>query len=154
NDGSDRVWVNNRAVVRFANYPIVNLDGQFGADQFSVSPAGLSATVTTINVSGGDSTLSGSPDSDALLVTGTTGADTVTVAATSLLSGGQLRMIGLRSAPPARCESANRDRKLAARRRLIRPALRTSLLKDSTGTTRSSSLAITRSVSCSLMAVI
>ena len=59
------MWVNDRAVVTFANYPTVNLNGQFGDDKFNVSPVGLAATVTTINVSGGDST-----NGDSLVVNG------------------------------------------------------------------------------------
>ena len=35
--GTDRVWVNNRAVVTFANYAIVNLNGIFGDDAFVVA---------------------------------------------------------------------------------------------------------------------
>jgi len=67
---TDRVWVNNRAVVTFANFPTVNLNGQFGDDKFNVSPVGLSATVTTINVSGGDST-----NGDSLVVNGAVGGE-------------------------------------------------------------------------------
>src|SRR5262249_12483127 len=47
--GADRISVNNRAVVTFANYATVNLDGLSGDDKINVSPVGLSATVTTIN---------------------------------------------------------------------------------------------------------
>ena len=64
--------VNNRAVVTFANYGTVNLNGQFGEDTFSVTPVGLAAAVTTINVSGGDPTAS-----DSLLVNGTAGNDVI-----------------------------------------------------------------------------
>src|SRR5262249_30222705 len=69
---ADRAWVNNRAVVTFANYGTVNLNGQFGDDKFNVSPVGLSPIVTTINVSGADST-----NGDSLVVNGAVAANDV-----------------------------------------------------------------------------
>src|SRR5207244_7330369 len=56
--GFDLALVNDRADVIFANFPQVSLFGGFGDDTFSVSPVGLSATVTASNVDGGHPTAS------------------------------------------------------------------------------------------------
>ncbi len=37
----NRVWINDRAVYTFANYPTVNINGLFGDDKISVLPVGL-----------------------------------------------------------------------------------------------------------------
>ena len=58
--GSNLVWINDRAVTTFTNFPILTLSGRFGDDKFSVSPVGMNSgagnVVTTINVQGGDPT--------------------------------------------------------------------------------------------------
>ncbi|MFO0943475.1 MAG: hypothetical protein U0930_22295 [Pirellulales bacterium] len=75
--GANRVWVNNRAVYTFANYPIVNINGLFGDDKINVLPVGL-VGVATINVAGGDPTAS-----DELVVTGTAAQEAVGITPTA-----------------------------------------------------------------------
>lgn len=79
--GANRVWMNGRAVVQFATFGTVSLQGRFGDDRFSVSPAGL-VGVTSVLVDGGDPTAS-----DELIVNGTATADAITYAPTSAESG-------------------------------------------------------------------
>jgi hypothetical protein len=72
NNGANRVWVNDRAVVTFANYATLHLNARNGDDMVSVTPdqLGIAGGVTAINVTGGSPTAS-----DALIVNGTTGDD-------------------------------------------------------------------------------
>ena len=41
NLGGDKVWVNNQAVVGFAGFTTLNLQGKFSNDTFVVTPAGM-----------------------------------------------------------------------------------------------------------------
>ena len=66
-NAADRVWVNDRAVVSFATYGTLVLNGRFGDDTISVSPVALAAIVTAITVRGGDPSAS-----DVLIVNGDT----------------------------------------------------------------------------------
>ena len=76
--GNNLVWINDRAVVTFTTFGIVNLSGRFGDDKINVHPVGL-VGVTTINVAGGDPTAS-----DELVVNGTTGVDNIAIASLSI----------------------------------------------------------------------
>ncbi|MDP6721997.1 MAG: hypothetical protein QGF59_25235, partial [Pirellulaceae bacterium] len=69
NNGANRVWVNDRAVVTFANYATLHLNARNGDDKVNVTPdqLGIVGGVTAINMTGGDPTAS-----DELVVNGTT----------------------------------------------------------------------------------
>ena len=86
--GANRIWVNDRAVVSFANYQTVNLNGLFGDDIFSVTPNGL-AGVTAINVAGGTQR-----QSDELIVTGTTAADAINYTTSDTQGSGSVAITG------------------------------------------------------------
>ena len=79
--GANRIWINGQSVISFSSFGTVNLNGRFGDDKINVLPIGL-VGVTTINVNGGDPTVS-----DELLISGTPAADTVTVTPTGIGAG-------------------------------------------------------------------
>jgi hypothetical protein len=79
--GANRAWVNDRAVVAFAGYDEVTLQGRFGSDTFSVHPVGL-VGVDTVNVQGGDPTAS-----DKVTVNGSAGVDDITYEPTAFDAG-------------------------------------------------------------------
>ena len=75
---SNRVWVNDRAVVTFVSFDNLTLQGRFGDDHISVTPmAGVA-----VLVSGGDPNAS-----DKLVVNATAGNDTIGYNATGLGTG-------------------------------------------------------------------
>ncbi len=78
--GTDRFWVNNQAPTSFSGFGTVTLRGLFGNDQFNVSPVGLAAAVTAINVSG-------TSDGNSLTVNGSAAADAITFAPTGPAAG-------------------------------------------------------------------
>ncbi len=76
-----RVWINDRAVYTFTNFPTVNINGLFGDDKINVL-ATAANTVTTINVAGGDPTAS-----DELLVSGTAATEAISFTPTGTDAG-------------------------------------------------------------------
>ncbi len=72
NLGANLVWVNDGPVIIVNGFSTLTLNGRFGNDNFSISPAGFG--VTEINVSGGDPTAS-----DTVVVNGTASVDNVTI---------------------------------------------------------------------------
>ena len=86
--GANRVWVNDRAVYTFASFATVNINGLFGDDKLNVLPVGL-VGVTTINVAGGDPTAS-----DELVVSGTTGNDTINYTTSNTVGSGSVAITG------------------------------------------------------------
>jgi FG-GAP-like repeat/Bacterial Ig-like domain len=79
--GANRFWVNSQAVVSFASFGTVTLNGGFGNDSYSVSPVGL-VGVTTINVTG-----QATPNSDTLVVNGAATVSTIGYAPTGRAAG-------------------------------------------------------------------
>lgn len=79
--GSNRTWINDGAVLAFANFGGVTLTGRFGDDKFSVAPVGL-AGVASITVAGGDPTAS-----DELAISGTSASNAISFAPTSANAG-------------------------------------------------------------------
>lgn len=84
----NRVWINDRAVYTFANYPTVNINGLFGDDKINILPIGL-VGVTTINVAGGDPTAS-----DELVVSGSAGNDTINYNVSNTVGAGSVAITG------------------------------------------------------------
>ncbi len=62
--GSNRAWVNDRAVISFGLFQTINVNALFGSDEISITP-NLTPEVTAINVAGGDPT-----GSDTLILNG------------------------------------------------------------------------------------
>ena len=84
----NRVWINDRAVYTFSNYPTVNINGLFGDDKINVLPIGL-VGVTTINVAGGDPTAS-----DELVVSGSAGNDAINYTTSNTVGSGSVAITG------------------------------------------------------------
>lgn len=69
--GHNIAWVNAQAPVTYSGFATLILNGRFGDNTFSISPVGL-AGVTAIQVNGDNV-----PNSDLLVVNGTTSADNI-----------------------------------------------------------------------------
>ena len=86
---SVRVTVDNGTQVNFIDLTVLNLNGNAGDDVFAVTPNTLA--ITAINVAGGDPTA----NSDTLIVTATTGNDTIGYLPSNTIGSGQVTRTGV-----------------------------------------------------------
>lgn len=77
--GTNRAWINDRAVTSFSGFSTVNFNGLLGDDLLEVTPAGLLGVLSVfVNGGGGD---------DKLTVLGTASADAFDISSTDPVSG-------------------------------------------------------------------